>query len=391
MKRVYLDHAASTPLDERVLEAMLPYLQGYTGNPSSTHAHGRQLKTAIEQSRRTIADLLSVSPSEIVFTSGGTESDNTALKSGVCGTDAQRVITSPLEHHAVLHPAEYLAERGHAELVELSADRQGRIDLTELETLLADGPKTLVSLMHANNEIGVINDVEAIGRLCRDHGALFHSDTVQSIAVEELNFSELPFHYATASAHKFNGPPGVGLLYVEGGHALPPHIHGGAQERDQRGGTENLAGIVGMAKALELTYAELDNKRQKLLHLQQLLIRELRRNFEGLHFNSPTEPGEGMPSTVNVALPGSHEDGDMLLINLDIRGISASGGSACTSGSVKPSHVLSALGLDDRQLINSVRFSLGPSNTEEDIVYLIGVLRELLPAEACKDVSLATD
>jgi cysteine desulfurase len=378
-QRIYLDHAASTPMNPAVLEAMTPYLLENCGNPSSIHYHGRELRSAVERARRTIADVLNVAPSEIVFTSGGTEADNFALKCACRTHHIERVITSPLEHHAVLHPAQMLAKAGEADLHLVNVHQDGTLDYAHLEELLQDSRPTLVSLMHGNNETGVLNDLERIGELCAESGALFHSDTVQTIGLRPMEVESMPTHYITAAAHKFNGPRGVGFLYVRSGHALAPHIHGGAQERNQRAGTENVAGIVGMAKALELVHEKLEEKRRLIGEIKTYMAGQLIGAIPGIEFNSPRDGG--LESVLNVALPGTEEEGSMLLMNLDIRGISASGGSACTSGSVKGSHVLAAMGLDDRRIANSIRFSFGAETTKSDIDRTVQVLCEIIPDE----------
>ncbi len=375
-QRVYLDHAASTPLDDRVLEEMLPLLKSAFGNPSSVHDHGRKLKAKIEVSRKKIADLVGCAPAEIVFTSGGTEADNYALQCAVRDHGVKRIISSPLEHHAVLYTVEYLEKTRDVERLMVNVDHEGRVDLDHLHTLLQHEDKTLVSLMHANNEIGTLLDLEAVGALCEEHGALFHTDTVQSIGLYNLNLTDLPVHYTAASAHKFNGPRGIGFMYVESGFACEPLIWGGAQERNQRGGTENVAAIVGMAKALELTYDQLDEKRQYLGELKAHMLKGLRELFPELKVNGPE--GEGaMPSVLNVCFPIEQAQG-MLMMNLDINGVSASGGSACASGSVTGSHVLRAIGLSDAQNLSSVRFSFGKDTTRDELDYALGVVKKVL-------------
>lgn len=376
--RVYLDYAASTPLDEDVFQAMLPYLRDQFGNPSSVHSHGRNLRSAVEQARRTLADLLNCAPAELIFTSGGTEADNAAIKCNALDGNVQRIITSPLEHHAVLHAAETAAQAAGIPLEFIPVNEKGRHDLAALEQLLRDGPPALVSVMHINNELGNINPIEDIGALCAEYGALFHSDTVQSIGLYQLDLEALPMHFAAASAHKFNGPRGIGFLYAQAGHTTRPLICGGAQERNQRAGTEHVAGIVGMAAALQKTYQNIEAKRHHLTELKNYFWAKLQENFPAIELNG--DPANAAPTVLNVAFPGSNPDG-MLLMQLDINQISVSGGSACTSGSVKGSHVLQACGLQGDRLQSSIRFSFGPSNTKEELDYVLQKLKEIkIPA-----------
>lgn len=375
-QRVYLDHAASTPMDPQVLDVMLPLLTGSHGNPSSVHEHGRLLKARIEKARVQIARFLNAAPAEIVFTSGGTEADNFALQCAVRDHGVKRIITSPLEHHAVLYTVEYLEATLGVERLLVNVDSEGRVDLAHLKTLLQHDDKTLVSLMQANNEIGTQLDMQAVGELCAEYDTIFHSDTVQSMGLYQLDLTDLPVHYTAAAAHKFNGPRGIGLMYVASGYATKPLIWGGAQERNQRGGTENVAAIVGMAEALRLTYESLEEKRLHLAHLKAHMLKGLREIFPELKVNGPE--GEGaIPSVLNVSLPIQQAQG-MLMMNLDIHGVSASGGSACASGSVTGSHVLRAIGLSDEQNLSSVRFSFGKHTTIDEVDYALKVVREVL-------------
>ncbi|MCE3006782.1 MAG: cysteine desulfurase [Bacteroidetes bacterium] len=372
--RVYLDNAATTPLLPEVLDAMMPYLTDVHGNPSSVHGHGREVRTAIEQARKTIAQAMGCSPAEIVFTSGGTEANNMAIKGAVRGLGVQRIITAPTEHHAVLHAAEHCAHYLGTEVVYLQPNAAGEADLATLAQLLAGGKKTLVSLMHGNNEIGVLNDLHAIGQLCRQHGALFHTDAVQTVGHLPLNTGQLPVDYLSASAHKFNGPKGVGFLYRNAdAPALPPLIDGGSQERNQRAGTENVPAIIGMAKALELSQANMTRHMAHIQALKNHMIQGLRARIPGVAFNGVIEPTQSLPTVLSVAFPGDDSE-SMLLMNLDIYQISASGGSACTSGSVHPSHVLHALGHSPARMANTVRFSFGPQTTLQEIDYTLDKL-----------------
>jgi cysteine desulfurase len=379
-RRVYLDHAASTPLHPAVFEEMMPYLAGhFFGNPSSVHHHGRQLRSAVEKARRTVAELLNCAPGELIFLSGGTEADNFVLKCSVLHGGIRRIITSPLEHHAVLHAAEALHKTHGIELCLLTPDTQGRLSLAELQALLAEkaGMPTLVALMHGNNELGNINPVAEIAALCKEYGATFHCDTVQSVGLQRLDLETFGPDYIVGAAHKFNGPQGIGFLYSKTGKALQPLICGGGQERNQRAGTENVAGIVGLAAALKHTYDHLEQKLAHLAHLKQYMWERLQRSFPGVAQNG--DPDNAFPSVLNVSLPLADDEG-MLILNLDIHGISASGGSACSSGAVKGSHVLAALGLPPQRALNSVRFSFGETNTVDEVDYVLEKLKLIVPA-----------
>lgn len=379
-KRIYLDNAATTPLDEAVFEEMKPYFLEHFGNPSSIHAHGRQVRAAIERSRKKVADLLNTSPAEIFFTSGGTEADNTAIRSAVSTYGIKQIITTSLEHHAVLHTVEQLAATGQITLKFLQLDERGNIDLEEIAMLLKDEPKSLVTLMHGNNEIGTLNDIEAIGQLCKEHGALFHSDTVQTMGHFRHDLQQLPVHYLVGSAHKFHGPKGIGFLYMNHEKRIAPFIHGGAQERNMRGGTENVCGIIGLSKALELAYGEMDAHRKHIETVKTYMIQQLREQIPGVQFNGMSGDLENSLYTVlNVSLPPS-EDNDMLLFNLDISGISASGGSACSSGSNIGSHVLAGLGSDPER--GAIRFSFSRYNNIDEVNYVVSKLNEILSVSA---------
>ena len=285
MKHVYLDNAATTPMDDRVIEAMLPFMRGQFGNPSSVHSHGREVRTAIEKARKKVAELIHASPSEIFFTSGGTEADNTALVCGIESHGISHAITSPLEHHAVLHTLEMLAKKGQVQLSLLDVNEQGEIDLQQLEELLKKNPKSMISLMHGNNEIGNLNDLERIGSLARAYDAFFHSDTVQTMGHYAHDLSQLAVDALVAGAHKFHGPKGVGFLYVRKDKKIHPFIHGGAQERNMRGGTENVIGIIGLAKALELSLEELVAHRSHIEKIKGYFIGKLKQDIPGVGFN----------------------------------------------------------------------------------------------------------
>lgn len=383
--RAYFDNAATTRLDPQVLEAMLPLMTEDFGNPSSIHSHGRKVRTAIERARKTVATLLHTSPAEIFFTSGGTEADNTAIRSSIETYGLTHAITSPLEHHAVLHTLEHLAKLGKIKLSLVNVDETGRIDLDQLETLLCANPDTLVSLMHGNNEIGNLLDLETVGKLCQEHKAFFHSDTVQTMGHYRHDLQQLPVDFIVGAAHKFHGPKGVGFLYVNantksGRGPIHPFVHGGSQERNMRGGTENVYGIVGLAKALELAYAEMDTHRQYIENLKNRMISQLREQLDGVAFNGlSANLNESLYTVLNVSLPAS-DMSDMLLFNLDIAGISASGGSACTSGSNLGSHVLSALPGNDPER-GAIRFSFSKYNTPNEVDYVVQTLVELFKRE----------
>ena len=380
MTRVYLDNAASTPLDPEVLEYMLPFFRELQGNPSSVHSHGRQLRAGIEKARKTIAGLIGAAPSEIFFTSGGTEADNMAIRCSVEGLGIRHIITTHIEHHAVSHVAESLEKAGKAKITWLDVDEKGNPNLIQLEKALKENDRSLVCLMHANNEIGTLADIHAIGLLCEQYDAIFHSDTVPAMGNVLYNLSDMPVHFVTASAHKFYGPKGVGFLYVKSGTRIPSLILGGGQERNMRAGTENVPAIAGMAFALEKCINNLEKKSAHLWKLKNHMKKRLMEEVPGVKFNGEIEEGKSVPTVLNVAMPSSASD-SMLLFNLDINGVSASGGSACTSGSVKGSHVLAGLGHDPHRCSNSVRFSFGWPNTLEEIDYAVDKVKEIVLKE----------
>jgi len=376
MKHVYLDNAATTPMDNRVIEAMLPFMRGHYGNPSSVHSHGREVRSAIEKARKKVAELLHASPSEIFFTSGGTEADNTALVCSVESHHISHAITSPLEHHAVLHTLEMLAKKGKIQLSILDVNDKGEINMQHLESLLQANPKSLVSLMQGNNEIGNLNDLERIGTLARTYEAFFHSDTVQTMGHYAHDLSQLPVDALVAGAHKFHGPKGVGFLYVRKDKKIHPFILGGAQERNMRGGTENVIGIIGLAKALEISLEELASHRTHIEKIKSYFIEKLKQDIPGVSFNGcSAELNKSLYTVLNVSLPPSESNRGMLLFHLDLEGISASGGSACSSGATVGSHVLRALHHPaDR---DAVRFSFSRFTTIEEIDYTIEKLKAL--------------
>lgn len=364
-KKIYLDNAATTPIDPQVLEAMMPYLTDFFGNPSSIHGHGRKVKSAIENARKTVAGILNTSPGEIFFTSGGTEADNTALTQSVETLGVRHIISSKLEHHAVLHTLEHLEGLGKIKVTYLENDNQGVLDTGVLPALLESNPNSMVSLMHGNNEIANLLDLEKVAEICRTHGAVFHSDTVQTMGHFKFDLQTLPIDFLVGAAHKFHGPKGVGFLYINAKNKISPFIHGGAQERNMRGGTENLYGIVGLAKALELANSSLDEHIIHVKGIKSRMISQLRERIPGVRFNGRSSDVDNSLYTVlNVSFP-EHEDNEMLLFNLDIEGISCSGGSACSSGTDQGSHVLNALKLESGRA--NVRFSFCKFTSEEEI------------------------
>lgn len=373
---VYLDNAATTPLDPEVLEEMMPFLTGKYGNPSSIHAFGRETRAAIEKSRRKIASLLHALPSEIFLTSGGTEANNTAIANTIRKYGLRHAITSPIEHHAVLHPLEQLEKAGQIELHLLNISEKGESDLEHLEQLLQKYRGSFVSLMHANNEIGNLNDIRRIGELCREYNSFVHSDTVQTVGHIPLDLEQTHTHFISGSAHKFHGPKGTGFLYINSDIKIEPLLHGGSQERNMRGGTENIAGIVGMTKALELAVSNLERDKNYILNLKKHFISKLSDRIPSVSFNGlSADADRSLYTIVNVALPGT-DDNEMLLFNLDIHGIAASGGSACASGSSLGSHVLKNIGADPSA--GHVRFSFSRMNTVEEIDYVVEKLTEIL-------------
>ncbi|MBA3898935.1 MAG: cysteine desulfurase, partial [Bacteroidetes bacterium] len=316
--KVYLDNAATTPLDQEVLEAMLPLMRDQFGNPSSIHSFGRQARAAIEDARKTVARLLNVSPSEIFFTSGGTEADNMAIQCSVFDHKITHAITSKMEHHAVLHTLEMLAGRGVISLSFVNIDDSGHISLEHLESLLESNPRSLVSLMHANNEIGNLLPIKEVAELCVKYNALFLSDTVQTMGHYNFDLQQIPVHFVTCAAHKFHGPKGVGFLYINNSVKINPFIYGGSQERNMRGGTENVYGIVGLAKAMEIACREMEAHHQHILGLKKYMISQLKENISNVEFNGDCE-GNCLYTVLNVSFP-PNKAGEMLLFNLDISG-----------------------------------------------------------------------
>jgi cysteine desulfurase len=375
-KRVYLDNAATTPLAPEVFDAMAPVLRESFGNPSSTHSFGREVKGKIEVARRKIAKMLNITPGELVFTSGGTEADNMAILCSVRDLGVQRIITSKVEHHAVLHTVEELAENNLAKVVFVNLEEDGCIDLVHLEELLStSNDKTLVSLMHANNEIGNLLPINEVSVLCRKYNALFHSDTVQTMAHYQFDLEELDIDFVTAAAHKFHGPKGTGFLYINKSLKLRPLIHGGSQEREMRGGTENVYGIIGLAKAMELSWDHMNEHQQHVQDVKDHMITRLTEAFPEVQFNgSCSMSNKSLYTVLNVLLPQT-EKASMLLFSLDLMGVACSGGSACTSGSNTGSHVLR--GINAQMDRPSVRFSFSRYTTKEDVDFAVDCLQNI--------------
>ncbi|HET9057560.1 MAG TPA: cysteine desulfurase family protein [Chitinophagaceae bacterium] len=373
--RIYFDNAATTSLDPQVLEAMMPYLTEKFGNPSSIYSYGRESKLAIENARKAVAKVLNAHPAEIFFTSGGTESSNTAISASIRDLGCTHIITSPIEHHATLHTVEYLKSKQGIELSYVKVLPNGHIDLEDLEKLLAEHEgKTLVTLMHANNEIGNLLDIHAVGELCKLYNAIFHSDTVQTVGHLPFDLRNTPVHFITGGGHKFHGPKGVGLLYINENVRINPYIHGGAQERNMRAGTENLYGIVGFAKALELATANYEDDSAYIGTLKLYMMDELRKNIKGISFNG--DPlGNSLYTVLSVSFPKT-EKSEMILFNLDINNICASGGSACTSGADQGSHVIRAVNNNPNQV--TVRFSFSKHNTKNEVDRVVEKLKELI-------------
>jgi len=368
---IYLDNAATTALDEEVIQEMLKYMREDYGNPSSTHSFGRKTRSAIDLGRRKVAQHINAEPGEIIFTSGGTEADNMAILCSVEDLGVTHIITSAIEHHAVLYPVEKLAEKGKVRMSLVDVDDKGHVKLDHLEELLNTSEKTLVSLMHANNEIGNILPLKEVSDLCAKYNALLHTDTVQTIAHYKLDVKALGIHFMTCAAHKFHGPKGVGFLYISNTIKVNPIIRGGGQERNMRAGTENVYGIMGMVKALDLAYEHIDEHTAYIKDLKFYMIKRLKEEMPGVSFNGDAE-GDCLYTVLNVALPETDKT-EMLLFNLDIEGIATSGGSACSSGSNIGSHVIAALNVGGNRPV--VRFSFSKYNKKEEIDYTIEKLK----------------
>ena len=375
MKRVFLDNASTTPMAPEIIEMMSEMMKTSYGNPSSMHSFGREAKIVIENARKTIANILNTSPGSIFFTSGGTEADNMAIMCGIYDNDIKHAITSKISHLAILHPLEDLAAAGKIKLSYVNIDKDGEVSLTHLKELLKDNERTFVSIMHANNEIGTIQNIKQIGDVCKEYNAIFHSDTVQTIAHFPFNMQELNVDFMAASAHKFHGPKGVGFVYVSEDIQIKPLLRGGGQERNMRAGTENVYGISAMAMAMEMAYAHLEKEVTYIKGLKHYMIDQLQSEIKDVQFYGKcTDLDNSLYTVLSCSFPES-DMAEMLLFNLDIMGIACSGGSACSSGSNTGSHVLSAIAPDSRR--PGVRFSFSKYNTKEEIDYVIEKLKDL--------------
>jgi len=378
MRNVYLDNAATTPVDEEVLQAILPFYKTQFGNPNSAHSLGRDVHVAVEDAREAIATSIGADPSEIIFTSGGTESDNAAIKGVADAMGKNEIITTRIEHHAVLHPVE-CGKRVGLKPVYLEVDENGRVTPEQVEAALTDDT-ALVSLMYVNNEIGTIHPIKEIANVCKKHNVPFHSDTVQSAGKLSIDVNDIDIDLMSMSGHKIYGPKGIGILYVRNGTPWIPWMQGGSQERRRRGGTLNAPGIVGFGKAFELAHQRMEENQMKFAGLNQQLSSGLKKLFgDRVRFNSNIETG--VPHIINVTLLNEKReplDGEMLLLNLDMEGIAVSNGSACTSGAIEPSHVLTNLGLSDQLAKSSIRISMGKHNKSKDITYFLNKIEKVL-------------
>ena len=375
MERIYFDNAATTPIDPEVFKTMLPFFTEKFGNPSSIYSYGREARMAIENARKSVAKILNAHPSEIFFTSGGTESTNTAINAAVNDLGCKHIISSPLEHHATLHCIEHLAKTGRVKVSYIKVLPDGKIDYHDLEKLLKESDeKCLVTLMHANNEIGTITDMEIVAGLCKKQDAILNVDTVQTVGHFPIDLQKLHAHFINAAAHKFHGPKGVGILYINKEIKIHPLINGGSQERNMRAGTENIYGIVGFAKALEIAVENMKEESLQIKEVRDYMKESLLKNIPGVHFNGDPE-GESLYTVLSVAFPKT-EKSDMLLFNLDINNICASGGSACTSGAEAASHVISAISKNTNQ--TTVRFSFSKYNTKEEVDVVVEKLEEMV-------------
>ena len=373
--KVYFDNAATTAIDAEVVDAMLPYLREHFGNPSSQYSIGRDTRAAIEEARKTIAQLINAQANEIIFTSCATEANNMAIKGAVNDLGVRRIITSPIEHHCVENTIEYCKDKLEIEVVFVDIDDKGNVDLSHLDSLLqASDKKTLVSLMHANNEIGTLLDVEKVGALCKQYQAFFHSDTVQSVAHLPIDVQKMNIDFLVASAHKFHGPKGIGFLYMRKQNKVHPILHGGGQERGYRAGTENVYGIVGMAFAAQKAYQHLEEDKQYILGIKNYFLEQLQTNFPGIEINGNTDD-RSLFTVLNVSFPPNDKSA-LLLFMLDMEGVCCSGGSACSSGASVGSHVIHALKKDENRV--SIRFSFSKYNTKEEVDFAIEKLRKVI-------------
>jgi cysteine desulfurase len=371
---IYFDNAATTPIDKDVIELMYLTMKDKFGNPSSIHRYGREAKVLIEDSRKTIAEILNVSPSEIFFTSCGTEANNTVIYAVIKGLGIKSIITSPIEHHAITHTLAMFEKSGLIKVHFTKVNDKGQIDINHLEELLKSNENSFVTLMHANNEIGNLLPIKDVSGLCQENKALFHSDMVQTIGKFDINLNNINADFVSSSAHKFHGPKGVGFLYINGKNKIDPLIYGGGQERNMRAGTENIYGIAGMAKAMEIAATNMEQIQSHILNLKSSVVKKLKENFEGIQFNGESE-NKGLYTIINISIPKTDKS-EMLIYNLDIEGIAVSGGSACTSGSSVVSHVLKALNKNPNT--TTIRLSFSKYNTFEEADHFIDVMKKLI-------------
>ena len=376
--RAYLDNAATTPMAPEVIEVMLNVMKNNFGNPSSTHSFGRETKAIIEHARRNVAQMIGAETKEIIFTSGGTEADNMAICCAVKDYGVTRIISSPIEHHAVGHSIE---AHPNAKYVEVKLSKTGQVDLAHLEELLKSEEKTLVSLMHANNEIGTLLDIKAVSNLCRKYKALFHSDTVQTMGHYKIDVKDIEVDFITCAAHKFHGPKGVGFLYVKKNLKMSPLIQGGSQERGLRGGTENLIGIAGLEKALALANHNIEEHQKEVQALKSYMISELQKRIPGVEFHGEIDPDKSLYTVLNVMFP-EFENKSMLLFLLDLDGVACSGGSACTAGASTGSHVLRGINADSSR--PNARFSFSRYTTKEEIDYALEKVEKVVLGQLVK-------
>ena len=372
---VYFDNAATTPISKKVLDKMIPYMEDGFGNPSSIHKRGREIKSVIEKSRSKVADILSCEPGEIFFTSGGTEADNMFIINTVLEKKVDTIITSKIEHHAVLHCCDYLNKTQNINIKYVSINDNGEVDLDDLEKITTNNKNSLVSLMHGNNEIGNINDLKTISKICEKNNVIFHSDTVQTVGHYAIDLNKINIQGIVGSAHKFHGPKGIGFLYLNNKHKISPFIHGGAQERNMRGGTENVYGIVGLSEALTLAYENIDTHKEKIVALKSHMIESLKQKVKGVKFNGlSSDLNNSLYTVLNASIPNV-DDQQMFLFNLDINNIAASAGSACSSGSDSGSHVLKEIKTEEGFV--NVRFSFSKYNSIEEVDYVINKIVEI--------------
>ena len=372
---VYFDNAATTPISKKVLDKMIPYMEDGFGNPSSIHKRGREIKSVIEKSRSKVADILSCEPGEIFFTSGGTEADNMFIINTVLEKKIDTIITSKVEHHAVLHCCDYLNKTQNINIKYVSINDNGEVDLDDLEKITSNNKNSLVSLMHGNNEIGNINDLKTISKICEKNNVIFHSDTVQTIGHYAIDLNKINIQGIVGSAHKFHGPKGIGFLYLNNKHKISPFIHGGAQERNMRGGTENVYGIVGLSEALTLAYENMATHKEKIIALKSHMIESLKQKVKGVKFNGlSSDLDNSLYTVLNTSIPNV-DDQQMFLFNLDINNIAASAGSACSSGSDSGSHVLKEIKTEEGFV--NVRFSFSKYNSIEEVDYVINKIVEI--------------